>query len=91
MTLPIKPPKMQFEGGACFSLFYSLIVSAIYLNFWTWILNLINIVKMLKTKFPTLTPQDPKCQILSHVCSCYNTDWIAKMEVVLDPTITIVL
>ena len=28
---------------------------------------MITIVKMLKAKFPTLTPQDPKCQILSHM------------------------
>ena len=26
---------------------------------------------MLKTKFPTVTPQDPKCQILSHIKSVY--------------------
>ena len=31
---------------------------------------------MLRTKFPTLTPQDPKCQILSHIIymfQCFAT------------------
>ena len=54
-------------GGVCF-LYFLLIVSATYESFWTLIINIIKIVKMLKTKFRTLTPQDPKCQILSHMC-----------------------
>ena len=33
---------------------------------------------MLKTKFRTLTPQDPKCQILSHMTVAETVDIVAK-------------
>ena len=55
ISLPIKNPKVQTMGGAFFSLFFLLVVISIYESFWTWIINIIKNVKMLKTKFPTLS------------------------------------
>ena len=34
---------------------------------------------MLKTKFPTLTPQDPKCQILSHIWA-WQPSWSCDLD-----------
>ena len=53
--LPIKNPKMQTVGGASFLYFSYNSLALFILKLWTWIIN-IKIVKMLKTKFPTLTP-----------------------------------
>ena len=39
---------------------------------------------MLKTKFATLTPQDPKCQILSHIFITILWGLLSLMKIEID-------